>query len=110
MAFLHTLIIAAQIAGSVPLLSLSEKDPIVIARKGAEAAGGAIFCRADREDVDVFISRIEGLIASQSNDDVQKVIAKLEFKNLLTAKRASAPEEGCAKHLERFRQTVNLFG
>lgn len=86
---------AAGDAGSALQLSGAERDPLVLAQKGADLAGAAYFCKANAEDIEAFISRIEGLIATFSPDTVQTVFAKLEFKNRLTATRARAPQMGC---------------
>lgn len=92
------------------IFSGTEKNPIEIARKGARLAGAAYYCKADQEDVEVLISKIEGLIAANAPDTVQTVFAKLEFKNLLTATRARQPEQGCLAVEPALKTSLTALG
>lgn len=77
-----------------------EKALLLMARNAATIAGGARYCELDEDDIDEFITKVDAEIAYRSRDNYQKVLARLEFKNVLTAARAKEPEQGC-KTLER---------
>ena len=91
-------------------ISGQERDPIEIARVGADLAGAAYYCKADTEDVDLLVVRIEGLIAARATDNVQSVFAKLEFKNRLTATRSKAPKTSCNLVIRELAATLEHIG
>jgi hypothetical protein len=72
------------------------------ARKHAALAGGARFCKLDKDDIEEFISKADARLALLARDDYQKVLGRLEFKNLLAATSARAPDNGCAQLKIRF--------
>lgn len=102
------------LAAALPFLAVASlsvpvagaEDIIQVAHDSARMAGGARFCKADEELVDEYIGRSEGRIAALAKDDYEKVLASVEFKNILTAMSAKAPEGGCDDFLPLFEQTV----
>lgn len=80
----------------------AEENIMVVARSGAGLAGAARYCVLDEDMVDEFITKTEGRIAALARDEFEKVVARLEFKNLLAATSATAPREGCDTFASRF--------
>ncbi len=72
------------------------------ARQSAQLAGGARFCRVDNETIDEFIGLTDARIAVLARDDYEKILGKLEFKNMLTAHSAKMPDGGCETLIARF--------
>lgn len=68
---------------------------LALARDSAIIAGGGKYCDFDPEQVEEFISKAEARLALLSRDQYEKVLARLEFKNILDAYTARAPEGGC---------------
>lgn len=89
-----------------PAQTVSAEDIIQFAHDAARIAGNARYCKADEELVDEYIGRAEGNIASLAKDEYEKVLASVEFKNIMTAMSAKAPEGGCEAFLPRFEQVV----
>jgi hypothetical protein len=100
-----TLPVFATLLLCVPQPALAD-DIIQVAHDSARMAGNARFCKADEELVDEYIGRAEGKIAAMAKDDYEKVLASVEFKNIMTAMSAKAPEGGCEAFLPLFEQTV----
>ena len=82
---------------------------MVVARSGAGLAGAARYCVLDEDMVDEFITKTEGRIAALARDEFEKVVARLEFKNLLAATSATAPREGCDTFASRFRSIARAL-
>ncbi|MEX0298470.1 MAG: hypothetical protein AB3N28_05330 [Kordiimonas sp.] len=76
------------------------------ARQSAQLAGGARFCRVDNETIDEFIGLTDARIAVLARDDYEKVLGKLEFKNMLTAHSAKMPKGGCETLIARFNAVM----
>lgn len=76
------------------------------ARQSALLAGGARFCKVDPETIDEFIGLAEARIAVLARDDYEKVLGKLEFKNVLTAFSAKRPEAGCESLIASFNAVM----
>ncbi|PCI64009.1 MAG: hypothetical protein COB37_03410 [Kordiimonadales bacterium] len=81
-----------------------------MARQSGTIAGGAEFCRLDSDDIDAFISRTYAQIAVRSRDNFQKILARLEFKNLKVAASGKEPEGGCNKLTAQFKDILNKIG
>ncbi|WP_262690482.1 hypothetical protein [Kordiimonas aestuarii] len=81
-------------------------DIMQVAHDSARVAGGARYCNADEELVEEYIGKSEGKIAAMAKDDYEKVVASLEFKNILTAMSAKEPEGGCREFLPTFEKAV----
>ena len=77
------------------------------AQQGARLAGGARFCRLDPEEIDAFIGLTDARIAVLARDDYEKVLGRLEFKNLLTAFSAKKPDGGCEALIASFNTVMN---
>lgn len=100
--------LAASLLFSAPLhaqvnQSTSEARVLDAAHKSAILAGGARFCNVDHETIDEFIGIAEARITLLAKDDYEKIIGRLEFKNLLTAFSAKEPEGGCEKFVDNFK-------
>lgn len=98
---------ALSLVAIMPAHSQSAKDQreariIDTARQSALLAGGARFCRIDSETIDEFIGLTDARIAVLARDDYEKIMGKLEFKNMLTAHSAKMPEGGCEPLIARF--------
>lgn len=83
-----------------------ENDLLAFARSNALLAGGAQYCRIDEEMVDEFTARVDARIALLAKDDYEKVLARLEFKNMLAGAAVRAPEGGCDSFVPRFEKNV----
>lgn len=97
--------LAAAVSSSVYAQSAKEQREtriIETARQSAQLAGGARFCRVDPETIDAFIGYTDARLAVLARDDYEKVLGKLEFKNLLTAYSAKKPEGGCEALISNF--------
>lgn len=77
-----------------------EQALLQLARDTATIAGGARYCELDQDDIEEFIGKVDARLAYLARDNYQKVLARLEFKNVLTAASAKEPEKGC-QALER---------
>ncbi len=73
-----------------------------LARDSAVIAGGARYCNFDPDDVEEFIARAEARLSSIARDDYEKVLARLEFKNILDAYTVRQPTGGCADFITVF--------
>ncbi|WP_417451731.1 hypothetical protein [Kordiimonas sp.] len=82
------------------------EDIMQVAHDSARIAGGARYCKADEELIDEYIGKSEGKIAALAKDEYEKVVASLEFKNILTAMSAKEPEGGCRAFLPSFDKIV----
>jgi hypothetical protein len=73
---------------------------LAFARDTATVAGGARYCELDPDDIEEFISKADGKMTLMARDDYQKILARVEFKNILVSASAKEPEKGC-ESLER---------
>lgn len=108
---MKTKIFTAAAAASLLLTGLqgvqaNEQDLLLLARDAATIAGGARFCKADDDMIEEFIAKADANIAFRAKDDYEKVLARLEFKNVMAATSARAPKEGCDAFLPRFTTAV----
>jgi len=79
-----------------------EQKLLQIARQAARVAGGARYCKLQNDDIEEFIGKAEARIALVARDDYQKILGRLEFKNILAAAAAKEPEGGCDKFAVQF--------
>lgn len=84
----------------------NEQDLLLLAREAATIAGGARFCKADDDMIEEFMAKADANLAFRAKDDYEKVLARLEFKNILAATSVRAPVEGCEDFLPRFENAV----
>lgn len=111
---LSTVIACSMLALSAfnfPTHAQSAKDEreakiVSVARQAALLAGGARFCRIDDETIDEFIGLTDARLAVLARDDYEKVMGKLEFKNMLTAHSAKMPEGGCEALISKFNAVM----
>lgn len=92
--------------GLSPLAQADESDLLVVARQTAKMAGGAKFCQADEDMIDEFIAKAEARLAFLAKDEYEKVMGKLEFKNVFAGAAAKEPELGCEAFVTQFERTV----
>lgn len=98
-------------AASLPLSAqsqakASEAQVISAAHKSAQLAGGARFCKADPDSIEEFISISYARINVLAKDDYERVIGRLEFKNMLAAFSAKDPEGGCDSLIATFKAVL----
>ena len=91
------------------IVRADEKTLLRIARDSAIVAGGAKYCKLDDDLVEEFIARAEARLSIMASDEYEKVLARLEFKNVLDAYTVRAPEKSCPDFsliFERARQSL----
>ncbi len=108
----HMVTAALVLASSTPLLaaqqqpkgnqSPQERALLEVARKTAVFAGNAKFCKLDSDDIEDFINKAQARLALMARDDYQKILGRLEFKNILIASGTREPEGGCDKFKIQF--------
>ncbi|NVJ69843.1 MAG: hypothetical protein HWE08_05785 [Alphaproteobacteria bacterium] len=84
----------------------SETDLLQFARISATTAGGAQYCNADEDMIDEFIAKAEARLALLAKDEYEKVLGKLEFKNVLAGAAAREPQQGCDAFVKSFEEAV----
>jgi len=75
--------------------STQEAALLTFARDTAMVAGGARYCELDPDDIEEFISKADSKMTLMARDDYQKILARVEFKNILASASAKEPEDGC---------------
>lgn len=75
-----------------------------LARDSAIVAGGGRYCKFDPDEVEEFIAKAEARLSVLARDDYEKVLARLEFKNILDAYSVRAPSSSCAEFRAIFDQ------
>lgn len=105
-----SLAVSAQDAPKLLPQSAQEQRLMQMARQSGMIAGGAEYCRLDGDDIDTFVSRAYAQIAVQSRDNIQKILARLEFKNLKVAASGKQPEGGCDKLITQFKDILYKSG
>jgi len=116
MSFFRTIVLSLPLVVSLMAGVVSAQEPtpgtqnpqeqrlLHAARDYAAIAGGARFCKLDPDDIEEFIGKAYARIILLARDDYQKILGRLEFKNILAATSAKEPAEGC----EKFREQFNL--
>ncbi len=97
--FLNTLLIAATTTTAAVYsagASAQEDRLLALARDSAIIAGGARYCRYDPDEIENFTARAEARISSLAKDEYEKILARLEFKNILDAYTVKEPQGGCS--------------
>lgn len=97
-------LIASSLAGSVSA-SAQEARLLTIARESAIIAGGGKFCNFDPDEVEEFIAKSEARLSLLAGDEYEKILARLEFKNILDAYSVREPENGCIMFRTVFDQS-----
>ena len=82
--------------------NLQERRLLQVAQQSATIAGGARYCKLDVDDIEEFIGKADARITLMARDDYQKVLGRLEFKNILAASSVREPAEGCEKLAKQF--------
>lgn len=81
----------------------STPDPLTsFATQAGVVIGGAEYCGADKDRLTQFAVMVEARINLMSQDEVRRVLARTQFKNLQTANRGKRPNPGCEKALTSF--------
>lgn len=86
-----------------------EKAILALARDSAIVAGGSKYCKFDDDLVEEYIAKAEARLSILAADEYEKVLARLEFKNLLDAYSVREPDLGCSEFLsvfERARRSI----
>lgn len=97
--------IAVLLFGSTLSAQGQESRLLVLARDSAIVAGGARFCKFDPDTVEEFIAKSEARLSLFASDEYEKVLARLEFKNILDAYSVREPDGGCAGFRSVFEQS-----
>ena len=103
--FLNTLLIASTTIGAAAFntgANAQEDRLLALARDSAIVAGGARYCKFDPDDIENFTARAEARISSLAKDEYEKILARLEFKNILDAYTVKEPQGGCSDFREVF--------
>jgi len=97
--FLKILLLVAASANTIMIgnaVSAQEDRLLALARDSAIIAGGARFCKFDPDDIENFTARAEARISSLAKDEYEKILVRLEFKNILDAYTVKEPQGGCS--------------
>ena len=86
--------------------STRESDLLKVARDSAIVAGGGRYCKFDPDEVEEVIARSEARLSLYAKDDYEKVLARLEFKNVLDAFSVREPDGGCENFKAVFDQLL----
>lgn len=78
-----------------PTVQAQDSRILTIARDSAEYAGGGKYCKLDDDIVEDFIIKVDARMAFLARDDYEKILARLEFKNLLDVYSVKEPKMGC---------------
>lgn len=92
--------------GAAQTTSAQEGELLRLARDSAIVAGGGRYCKFDPDDIEAFAARAEARLSVMARDDYEKVLARLEFKNMLDAFSAREPEGGCENFKAVFDQAL----
>lgn len=89
-----------------PAVNAQEGELLRAARDSAIVAGGGRFCNFDPDEIEAFTARAEARLSVMARDDYEKVLARLEFKNMLDAYSAREPDGGCENFKSVFDQAL----
>ncbi len=78
------------------------------ARTGA-IAGAATFCKLEADLVENYIDRAQALIASQTDDDVGLVVARIGFTSSFNISSSKEPAGGCPRFAKEFPALVKAI-
>lgn len=79
-----------------------ERQILKVAKQSATIAGGATYCKLDPDDIEEFIGKAQARLALLARNDYQKVLGRIEFKNILDATSAREPRAGCEEFEDQF--------
>ncbi len=83
-----------------------EEQLIQFAHQSGKIAGGAQYCKMDSELIEEYIIKTNAKIAFIARDKYQKVLGRLEFKNIMTASSGKKPETSCTKIEEQLTSVI----
>ena len=69
-----------------------------------KVAGAATFCAMDTDVVEEYISIAQAKIAATANDNVDRVVARIEFGNIFNVASSQEPLGGCENFAQLFPQ------
>lgn len=95
MKYMKAIMLACTVLGTTAISAQQDSRILAMARDSAEYAGGGRFCGLDRDMVEDFIVKVDARMALLAKDDYEKILARLEFKNLLDVYSVKEPEAGC---------------
>jgi hypothetical protein len=99
--------IAFAISSSTNAQSQSQDNEILtLARDSAIVAGGAKYCKFDDDLVEEYTAKAEARLSALAADEYEKVLARLEFKNILDAYSVRAPKLGCSEFQGIFNRAL----
>lgn len=104
-----TLILAMMVSSASAYAQSRDNDLLRIARDSAVVAGGGRYCKFDPDEVEELIARSEARLSLLARDDYEKVLARLEFKNILDAFSVREPDGGCDDFKAVFDQALRSF-
>lgn len=71
-----------------------------------KVAGGATYCAMDTNVIEEYISIAQAKIAATANDNVDRVVARIEFGNIFNVASSQEPLGGCENFAELFPQEL----
>ena len=80
-----------------------------IARDNAQIAGGAVFCKIEKEKIDEYIDNVQIQLRIKSKDTNELVLARMDFTNSLIVASTQEPKDGCKQFRETFRNAGRQF-
>lgn len=94
-ALLMTVLIGCTALFNSRAVTAQEDRLLALARESAIVAGGARYCKYDPDDIEDFTAKAEAKLSSFAQDEYEKILARLEFKNILDAYSVKEPQGGC---------------
>lgn len=94
----QALVFAGAMGGAatvIPAATAQEDRLLAMARESAIVAGGARFCKFDPDEIEEFTAKAEARLSAFAKDEYEKILARLEFKNILDAYTVKEPQGGC---------------
>ncbi len=111
--FLNTLLFSVLFLGITahamlftPAANAQEDKLLALARDSAIIAGGARFCKYDPDEIEDFTAKAEARLSSFAKDEYEKILARLEFKNILDAYTVKEPKGGCSNFRAAFVRSL----
>jgi len=89
-----------------PAANAQEDKLLALARDSAIIAGGARFCKFDPDEIEDFTAKAEARLSSFAKDEYEKILARLEFKNILDAYTVKEPQGGCRNFRAAFVRSL----
>ena len=98
--------LAAILVAALTMPATGQEDANELLIKNASIAGSARYCKVETDLVEEFISKTEARLAYMSKDTYEKVISKIDFKNMLDAASGREPEGGCGTFEKKFMDAL----